>query len=187
MAPRWIKTKDRQPHPYVPNYGEHDWLLLSGEWVVGRVLLTCGDPHRGRFNWGLTGPHTPAAPVSTRGMVDSEDAAKAELLVRWRRTISAVGAPWQQTSRFLCAKAIHSPLTCRLASAMGPRVLLGYLPEEMRARSWPLQTEHRVLAGRKSCLPRQSSALDIARINARSDMMTLIFANTCADVPLPRR
>jgi hypothetical protein len=63
MAPRWIKTKDHNPSPHRPNYTDDDWLLLSGARVVGRVLPAAGDPHPGRYNWLLTGPHTPQAPV----------------------------------------------------------------------------------------------------------------------------
>jgi hypothetical protein len=54
--------------------------LLSGAFVVGRVPLAAGDSHLGRYDWSLTGPQTPEAPVSTCGTADSEDAAKAGLL-----------------------------------------------------------------------------------------------------------
>jgi hypothetical protein len=57
---------------------------MSGDWVVGRVLPAYGDTRPGRYNWSLTGPHTPEAPVPNRGAADTEDAAKAELLTTWR-------------------------------------------------------------------------------------------------------
>ena len=83
MTPRWIKTKDHEPSPHRPNYGDDD--LLSGAWVVGRVLPAYGTPNPGQYNWNLTGAHTPQAPVSTRGACDSADTAKAELFASWRR------------------------------------------------------------------------------------------------------
>jgi hypothetical protein len=84
MTPRWIKTNDYEPSPHKPRYADDDWLMLSGEWVVGRVSPAYGGPHTG-CNWMLTGPHTSSAPISTRGTGESADAAKAELLTSWRR------------------------------------------------------------------------------------------------------
>jgi hypothetical protein len=84
MAPHWIKTNDYEPSPHKRRYADDDWLMLSGEWVVGRVSPAYGGPHAG-CNWMLTGPHTSSAPISTRGTAESADAAKAELLTSWRR------------------------------------------------------------------------------------------------------
>jgi hypothetical protein len=58
-------------------------LLLSGEFVVGRVLPLRGD--RGLFNWSTTGPHSPKVPRPTRGSAKDLDSAKAALLASWRR------------------------------------------------------------------------------------------------------
>ena|SRR4030088_1588599 len=85
MPPRWIKTKDHKPTLYGPNYDENDWLMLSGRFVVGRVGPAGGSPVKGRFDWSLTGPHTPEAPVRIGGTADDIEGAKAALLSSWRR------------------------------------------------------------------------------------------------------
>src|SRR5690242_3024772 len=82
MAPRWIETKDyhntAQP--------EDDRLLISGQFVVGRVLRDRSGPQAGRFVWSLTGPH--GAPIGNHGFVDTLEEAQDALLASWRR--------WQQ-------------------------------------------------------------------------------------------
>lgn len=85
MPPRWVKTKDHKPSRFGPNYEDDDWLLVSGGFVVGRVLPSSGDRVPGRFNWSLTGPHTPEAPVSIGGAAKDVHSAKAALLESWRR------------------------------------------------------------------------------------------------------
>ncbi len=85
MAPRWIKTKDRKPSPPLPPKGEDDWLLLSGEFVVGRVFREESGPHAGRVLWTLMGLHGLAA---AKGVTDSIEKAQDELLASWRE--------WQQ-------------------------------------------------------------------------------------------
>jgi len=57
-----------------------DLLLVSGEWVVGRVHPP-GGTLVGKFNWSLTGPHTP---VVAAGTVDTLEDAKVALLKGWR-------------------------------------------------------------------------------------------------------
>src|SRR5690349_19442990 len=57
MAPRWIQTKDYHNTVFEPAQPEDDWLLVSGELVVGRVLRDRSGPQAGRFVWSLTGPH----------------------------------------------------------------------------------------------------------------------------------
>ena len=84
MPPRWIKSKDHKPSPYAPKYEDDDWLLLSGRFVIGRVLRSDGHLVQGRFNWSMTGPHTPQAPVATGGTASDVEAAKAALLASWR-------------------------------------------------------------------------------------------------------
>jgi hypothetical protein len=83
MPPRWIKTKDHFPRPIAPRYEDDDWLLLSGEFVVGRVLPASGGT-KTQLNWSLTGPHTPEAPVERGGTADDVESAKAALLAAWR-------------------------------------------------------------------------------------------------------
>jgi hypothetical protein len=84
MAPRWIRTKDHKPLSSTPPYGQDDWLLISGNWVVGRVLPASGDPQRGRYKWSLTGPHTPEAPMPKGGTEPDAERAKDALLAAWR-------------------------------------------------------------------------------------------------------
>lgn len=84
MPPRWIKTKDVRPSRFGPNYEDDDWSLMSGGFVVGRVLSSSGDRVQGRFNWSMTGPHTPEAPVPIGGTADDIEGAKAALLASWR-------------------------------------------------------------------------------------------------------
>jgi len=84
MAPRWTKTRDRKPSPFPPK-GEDDWLLLSGELVVGHVFREAGGPLAGRVVWILTTSHGLAA---ARGVSDSIEIAQEELLASWRA--------WQQ-------------------------------------------------------------------------------------------
>jgi hypothetical protein len=59
MAPRWIKTKDYKPSNFLPISEDDDWLLLSGEFVVGRVLPPGANRVGRLFNWSMTGPHGP--------------------------------------------------------------------------------------------------------------------------------
>ncbi len=84
MAPRWIKTKDH-PSPPLPPKGEDDWLLLSGEFVVGHVFRESSGSRAGRVVWTLTGLHGLAA---AKGVADSIEKAQDELLASWRE--------WQQ-------------------------------------------------------------------------------------------
>lgn len=85
MPPRWIKTKDVRPSRFGPNFEPDDWSLISGSFVVGRVLPASGDRVQGRFTWTITGPHTPEAPVSTGGSAKDVHSAKAALLASWRK------------------------------------------------------------------------------------------------------
>jgi len=82
MPPRWIKTKDYEPSNFSPK-SEDDWLLLSGEFVVGRVLPPGTD--RGLFNWSMRGPHSSKVPRPNRGSAKDLESAKAELLASWQR------------------------------------------------------------------------------------------------------
>jgi hypothetical protein len=38
MASRWIETKDYPNTVFEPAQPEYDWLLVSGDLVVGRVI-----------------------------------------------------------------------------------------------------------------------------------------------------
>jgi hypothetical protein len=38
MAPRWIKTKEFQTAPWTARHPDDDSLLVSGDFVVGRVF-----------------------------------------------------------------------------------------------------------------------------------------------------
>lgn len=85
MAPVWIKTKDAAPHMFGANAaGDDDLLLVSGEWRIGRILPASA-VKAGRYNWSLTGPHSPDAPGPSRGDVATLEEAKAALLASWRR------------------------------------------------------------------------------------------------------
>jgi hypothetical protein len=85
MAPRWIKTKDYKPSNFLPISEDDDWLLLSGEFVVGRVLPPEADRVLGLFKWSMTGPHSPKVPRPNRGSAKDLQSAKAALLDCWRR------------------------------------------------------------------------------------------------------
>ena len=89
MPPRWIKTADR-PGNFPPVHPDDDLLLLSGAFVVGRVLpAMAGRSIPTRWGWSLTGPYSPGeAGAPTHGYVASLEEAKAALLASWRR--------WQQ-------------------------------------------------------------------------------------------
>jgi len=86
VPPRWIQTKDYSDTVFEPVQPEDDWLLISGQFVVGRVLRDRSGPPGGRYSWSLTGPH--GSPVSNHGMVDTFEEAQDALLANWRR--------WQQ-------------------------------------------------------------------------------------------
>jgi hypothetical protein len=85
MAPRWIKTKDYKPSNFLPISEDDDWLLLSGEFVVGRVLPPGANRVGRLFNWSMTGPHGPKVPRPNRGSANDLESAKAALLASWRR------------------------------------------------------------------------------------------------------
>jgi hypothetical protein len=83
MATRWIKTGERFGTLDQAAQPEDDWLLVSGEFVVGRVLRDRSGPQAARYSWSMTGPH--GAPIDNHGMVDSLEQAQEELLAAWRR------------------------------------------------------------------------------------------------------
>ncbi len=85
MAPRWIKTKDYHTASWAARHPDDDWLLVSGEWMVGRVLPVGGMGGQQRYTWSLTGPHTPQAGVPIGGEAGGIDEAKGALLASWRR------------------------------------------------------------------------------------------------------
>ena len=85
MPPRWIKTRDYKPSNFLPKSEDDDWLLLSGEFVVGRVLPPGADRVRRLFNWSMTGPHSPKVPRPNRGAEKDLESAKTALLASWRR------------------------------------------------------------------------------------------------------
>lgn len=86
MPPRWIQTKDYHDTVFEPAQPEDDWLLVSGEFVVGRVLRDRSGPQADRFAWSLTGPH--GSPIGNHGITDTFEEAQDALLASWRR--------WQQ-------------------------------------------------------------------------------------------
>lgn len=89
MAPHWVRTKDKWPHLYrADEQRDDDLLLLTGDWVVGRVLPAAGVPGPPRWSWSLTGPHSPEAGVPTHGDAPGLEEAKAALVASFRR--------WQQ-------------------------------------------------------------------------------------------
>ena len=89
MPPRWIKTADRRGS-FPPVHPDDDLLLVSGAFVVGRVLpAMAGRSIPTRWGWSLTGPYSPGeAGAPTHGYATSLEEAKAALLASWRR--------WQQ-------------------------------------------------------------------------------------------
>jgi hypothetical protein len=82
VAPRWIETKDR--FDTLPSVDPVDHrLLVSGEFVVGRVLQDRSGPQAGRYSWSLTGIY--GAPIANHGMTDTLEQAQAELMANWRQ------------------------------------------------------------------------------------------------------
>jgi hypothetical protein len=53
-------------------FDEDDWLLLSGAFVVGRVMRDPASPQHG-------------APIGNHGTTGTLDASQAELMAAWRR------------------------------------------------------------------------------------------------------
>ncbi len=82
MAPRWIKTEGYQTAPWTPRHPEDDWLLVSGEFVVGRVFREDRGPCAGRIVWTLTGLHCLAA---AKGVADSIAEAQEAVRAGWRQ------------------------------------------------------------------------------------------------------
>lgn len=80
MAPRRIKTKDHS-HSQFTAKDEDDWLLLSGEFVVGRVFREPAGPNAGRVLWTLTGLHGLSAGA---GSAEAIETRQQELLAAWR-------------------------------------------------------------------------------------------------------
>jgi hypothetical protein len=84
MALRWIKAVHHRLSSFAPQHDDDDLLLLSAEFVVGRVYRDRSQPQASKFFWSLTGPH--GSPTGNRyGMTDTLDSAQAELLASWRR------------------------------------------------------------------------------------------------------
>jgi hypothetical protein len=81
VASRWIRTRDHSA-TFTPPFDEDDWLLLTGKFIIGRVVRDRSGPQSGRVGWSLTGPH--GAPINTHGMTDTLEQAQAELLAAWR-------------------------------------------------------------------------------------------------------
>jgi hypothetical protein len=83
VVPRWVLTEDHQPQRFVPAYEEEtDWLLVSGDFVVGRMHRPPGGP-RHDPHWLLMGTRT-SVPAERGGWADSIEAAKANLLSAWQ-------------------------------------------------------------------------------------------------------
>ena len=80
MAPRWIRTKDHS-HPPFTAKDEDDWLLLSGEFVVGRVFRETTGPNAGCVLWTLSGLHGLSVGV---GSAESIETGQSELVAAWR-------------------------------------------------------------------------------------------------------
>ena len=80
MAPRWIRTKDHA-HPPFTAKDEDDWLLLSGDFVVGRVFREMTGPNAGSVLWKLSGLHGLSA---GGGSAQSVETGQRELLAGWR-------------------------------------------------------------------------------------------------------
>jgi hypothetical protein len=82
VAPRWIETKERFAFAETAQTND-DWLLMSGEFVVGRVMRDWTNPQAGRFSWFLTGPQ--GSPIDNHGITDTFEEAQDALLASWRR------------------------------------------------------------------------------------------------------
>jgi hypothetical protein len=80
MAPRWIRTKDHA-HPPFTAKDQDDWLLLSGDFVVGRVFREMTGPSAGSVLWKLSGLHGLSAGA---GSTESVETGQRELLAGWR-------------------------------------------------------------------------------------------------------
>jgi hypothetical protein len=81
MAPRWIKTKQFQTAPWTVRHPDDDWLLVSGDFVVGRVFREATGPHAGRIVWKLTGLHGLTA---ANGVANSIEDAQEAVRAGWR-------------------------------------------------------------------------------------------------------
>ena len=82
-APRWVRRRDLATRSFRPAYEDAtDWVLVSGEFVVGRVHRPLVGP-RHDPHWALTGPRSPQAPLEQQGWADSVDDGKAKLFGAW--------------------------------------------------------------------------------------------------------
>jgi hypothetical protein len=91
--PRWSRTSEHRPRIFGPAYeDETDCLLLSGNFVVGRVHRPLAGPGH-NLHWSLTGPQTPQAPFEKQGWADSVDDAKAKLFNAWCAWLQWAGLP----------------------------------------------------------------------------------------------
>jgi hypothetical protein len=52
VPPRWIQTKDYHDTVFEPAQPEDDWLLVSREFVVGRVLRDRSGPQPAKMRTG---------------------------------------------------------------------------------------------------------------------------------------
>lgn len=82
MAPRWISDERSPPFPHAPDYEDDDWVLLSGQYMVGRVTRQPERPNAGEFAWSVTGPF---GPINTGGFARTLDQAQEQLLTAWRQ------------------------------------------------------------------------------------------------------
>jgi len=81
----WLSAGSR-PKTAIPAESEDDELLLSGEWVVGRMLRESGKAHTGRVAW-----------IWCRAGQLPRKAARSRL--RWHeRNCQQVGGAWQQSA-----------------------------------------------------------------------------------------
>ena len=85
VAPRWIEPKDRFG---TLQSAHEDWLLVSGEFVVGRVLQDRAGPQAGRCSWSLTEPL--GSSIDNQGIAETFEGAPDALLASWRR-MAAMG------------------------------------------------------------------------------------------------
>jgi hypothetical protein len=86
VAPRWVLLKEHHPdHPMSATTCDPmtDWLLISGNFVAGRVQRPAGGP-RHDPHWALLASGPMQGPGESAGWAESVEEAKGQLIAAWQ-------------------------------------------------------------------------------------------------------
>ena len=98
-----------------PVDGDHkDFIIMSGEFVLGRIYEECGARPELRWYWAINGVHAGPTVMRKDGRARSLEGAKAQFADNWQKWLAWAGLKSKSSKRF-CLVAIRqtAPLPLR--------------------------------------------------------------------------